>query len=292
MVEDAYPGESYWVGIDDRDGDEVWTTSLNQNYSKSDPIFGNNYDASKPCGLLHSGSNGLITLSNCKSKNRYVCETEKLDKPPTYPCPNEYIPYKDKCMMPNPKRNSYDAAENFCATKGGVILPIKDKGTLELIRSWGLRAVRNDVWVGLRKQRYTRTYDENLLPPLQEILTDELTYADGEPFDISSSFKLEAKILRGECFALKSSEEMELRDYKCGREIGFFCEWIRPVCPESENIYNFSHLGQLSSGRDCFGVGEASSFEQGTCNSQNDLLRSRWTPNNRYKIDLYRRAYG
>ena len=38
--------------------------------------------------------------------------------------------------------------------------------------------------------------------------------------------------------------------------------------------------------------GESDTFEDGTCNSDHDLLRERWTPNGPYQIDLYRRAYG
>ena len=32
-------------------------------------------------------------------------------------------------------------------------------------------------------------------------------------------------VSRGECFALKSGDNYELRDYKCSREIGFICTW-------------------------------------------------------------------
>ena len=34
---------------------------------------------------------------------------------------------------------------------------------------------------------------------------------------------------RGECFALKSGDNYEIRDLKCNREIGFICEWTSEV---------------------------------------------------------------
>ena len=291
-MEDLHPGKSYWVGIDDRDEDDEWITSLNMIYTKSDQFFANGDVGTKQCGFVDSGSSGFVSSSDCSFKKHYVCETEKLDKAPAYPCPNNFIPYKDRCLMPSPQRKTYDSAKVFCATKGGIILPIKDKGILEFIRAWGPRTVRNDLWVGLRKKNYTRIYDKTSTPALQESITDELAYSDGQSFDIDKNYKMEAKILRGECFALKSSSDMELRDYKCNREIGFVCEWIRPMCPKDESDYEYSYLGQLSSGRDCIGIGKAASFLDGTCNSDKDLLRSRWTPNSRYEIDVYRRDYG
>ena len=109
---------------------------------------------------------------------------------------------------------------------------------------------------------------------------------------ITTNFNLGAKILRGECFSLKASSNMEIRDTKCNREAGFVCEWAKPRCPDDGTEGSFSHLGQLSSGRDCFGLGEPAIFADGTCNSQNDLLRTRWTPKRPYDVDFYRRNYG
>ena len=291
LVDDAYPGESFWIGIDDRNGNENWTTSLNQNYPKLSPLFVDGDAGSKSCGYVMSMSSGLITSGDCILTKYFVCETQQLNEEPDYPCPNEYIPYKGECLMPNAQRKTYDSAQLFCASRGGVILPIRDKATFEFVKAWGPQTVRNDVWLGLRKKNYTRTYVDSASPPLQEIITDELTYSDGGPFDIDIDYKLEASILRGECFALKSSENMELRDYRCNREVGFICQWTKVTCPD-ETEYSYSHLSQISSGRDCHGVGEEASFGEGTCNSANDLLRERWTPKGPFEIDLYTRFYG
>ena len=289
LVDDDHSGESFWVGIDNRHGG-WWKTSLNQKYTKVSAFFEPNL-APKPCGYVRSGSGGFVSSHDCNLKHHYVCETKQLLEAPDYPCPKEYIPYKDKCLMPSPQRKTFDSARVFCATRGGIILPIKDKGTFEFIKAWGPQTVRNDVWMGLRQKNVNRTYDKTTAPYLLEKTTDELTYSDGETFDIDNDYKLEAKILRGECFALKSSAEMELRDEKCSREIGFICQWVDVKCP-NENKYEYSHLGQISSGRDCHGVGELATFEDGTCNSEKDLLRKRWTPKDPFEVDLFRRKYG
>jgi hypothetical protein len=292
LLDDDNPGESLWIGIDNR-AKSGWTTSLNQKYSKDSAFFEPDLKPKTGCGYVKSGSGGFVSSRNCNLKHHYVCETKQLWEAPDYPCPNEYIPYKDKCLMPSPQRKTFDSAQVFCAARGGIILPVKDKGTFKFIKAWGPQTVRNDVWVGFRPKNVTRTYDKETAPYLLETTTDELTYSDGEPFDIDTDYKLEAKALKGNqgCFALKSSADMELRDEKCSREIGFICQWVDVKCP-MEAEYEYSHLGQISSGRDCHGVGEAAAFEDGTCNSENDLLRKRWTPKDPFEIDLFRRSCG
>ena len=292
LVQDVYPEESYWTGIDDRNGDEEWITSLSHNYSQASNIFNNVNSREGSCGFVEPGYNGAISMGDCTYKKHYVCETDQLNKAPSYPCPTNYIPYKNMCLMPNPQRETYENAQVFCANRGGIVLPIRDRAQLEFIKAWGPRSIRNDIWVGLRKKRHMTTYDENLTPPLQEEISDELTYSNGELFDVLTDYKMEATILRGECFALRLSENMELRDMKCNRAIGFVCEWIRPICPEADSQQPYLHFGKLSYGRDCFGVGNPGSFEDATCNSPNDLLRVRWNPRTRHEIDLYRRVYG
>ena len=292
LIVDAYPGQSYWLGIDDRDNDGEWITSTNRNYSTSSKFFVNENAGDNNCGYVGDDPSGLASSSDCTFKRYYVCETKTLEHAPDYPCPKNFIPYKATCLMPSPQRKSYDSAKQYCATKGSIIAPIKEKGRFEFFKAWTPRAVRNDVWVGLRKKGVIHSYDETLIPPLQKVINDELTYSDGISFDLLVNYQMEAKILRGECFALKSSENMELRDFKCNKEIGFVCEWIKPTCPETEQDYQFSHLGPSSSGRECFGIGKEATFHEGTCNSHNDLLRRRWTPKGHHEIDLYRRAYG
>ena len=292
LVQDAHSGEPFWVGIDDRDGNNRWGTSLKQKYLKTSSFFTDSRAGNKPCGVVTPNSGGFISTHDCNLKHYFVCETKQLNHPPDYPCPSDYIPYKDMCLMPNPQRKTFDSAQVYCATRGGIILPVKDKGTFEFIKAWAPQSVRNDVWMGIRKQNVTRTYHKNGIvingatKYLVEQFSDELMYSDGKDFDINSDYKLEAPILRGECFALKSSDDMELRDYKCNREIGFICQWINIDCPKN----GYTKIGQLSSGRQCFGASGSSTFEDSTCNVDNDLLRERWTPKGPNQIDLYRRA--
>ena len=296
-MDDDHSGEPFWVGIDDRDGNNKWGTSLKQKYSKTSSFFTGSNAGSKPCGYVKPDFGGFISTHDCNMKHYFVCETQPLSQPPDYPCPSNYVPYKDMCLMPNPQRKTYDSAQVFCATRGGIILPVKDKGTFEFIKAWAPQSVRNDVWMGIRKKNVTRTYHKDgtvingATKYLVEQTTDELMYSDGDGFDINSDYKLEAPILRGECFALKSSDDMELRDYKCNREIGFICQWTNIQCPKENNGVRYSKLGQLSSGRQCFGVGEAATFEDSTCNSDEDLLRERWSPNDPGQIDVYRRSF-
>ena len=190
LVGDLSHGESYWIGIDDRDKNGTWTTSLGVKHSKLSPFFVGGDAGTNPCGYVKSNSGGFASSTDCNIKHLYVCETQQLGEAPDYPCPDRYIPYKDKCLMPNPQRKTFESAQIFCASRGGIILPIRDEGTLEFVQAWGPRSVRNDVWVGLRKKKYTRLYDPSLEKPLQETITEGLTYSDGEGFDVDNDYKI------------------------------------------------------------------------------------------------------
>ena len=296
LINEKYAGEAYWIGIDDRDKNGTWTTSLNKMYPKDSSFFLGGDAGSDACAKVESESSGFAKSADCSEQHYYICETQQLGQVPDYPCPKDYVPYKDECLMPNPRAETYDNAVLSCATKGGIVLPIRDKGIFAFARSFGKIKVRNDVWVGMRKKKVLRSYDPTKSRPLIEEITDDLTYSDGENFDIENGYKtfFETKsILRGECFGLKSSEEHQLRDYKCKKEAGFICQWQKIQCP-NEAGYNYFMLGHVSEGRSCYGSTTGKSVEpfmNGTCNSDNDLLRKRWTPKNANAIDLYRRTH-
>ena len=88
-------------------------------------------------------------------------------------------------------------------------------------------SVRNSIWIGLEKTETNFTLIENENGNLfQEKTVDELTYTDGATFDVSNrNSYLGANILRGPCFGLSTTEGLQLRDYKCSRELGYICLW-------------------------------------------------------------------
>ena len=79
-----------------------------------------------------------------------------------------------------------------CAKKGSILLPIKDIETHRFVTQWADAAIGGDVWIGLRAKTWRQFYDNDasLLQPLQETITDDLSYSDGEPFDPEIDYKM------------------------------------------------------------------------------------------------------
>jgi hypothetical protein len=105
-------------------------------------------------------------------------------------------------------------------------MPIKDKGTFAFVGAWAAKVVPMDIWVGLRLQTVTFTYDdqEPIHPLIQEFVP-AFSYSDGTRFDDATGFKLGATKLSGECLFLKQSSSFSAMDSKCNKLKGFICTW-------------------------------------------------------------------
>ena len=105
-------------------------------------------------------------------------------------------------------------------------MPIKDKGTFAFVGAWAAKVVPMDIWVGLRLQTVTFTYDdqEPIHPLIQEFVP-AFSYSDGTRFDDTTGFKLGATKLSGECLFLKQSSSFSAMDSKCNKLKGFICTW-------------------------------------------------------------------
>ena len=113
-----------------------------------------------------------------------------------------------------------------CANKGSYIMPIKDKGTFAFVGAWAAKVVPMDIWVGLRLQTVTFTYDDQEpIHPLIQDFVPAFSYSDGTRFDDTTGFKLGATKLSGECLFLKQSSSFSAMDSKCNKLKGFICTW-------------------------------------------------------------------
>ena len=79
-----------------------------------------------------------------------------------------------------------------CAKKGSILLPIKDIEMHAFVTQVADAAIGGDVWIGLRARTWSQFYDndDTLLQPLQETITDDLSYSDGQPFDPEFDYKM------------------------------------------------------------------------------------------------------
>ena len=282
---------SIWAGISDRDEDTFYVNSLGTNITAESDLFSDSMDPSMTCGVVEYGDNGYVKTDKCINENIAVCMTKPMYSPPDYNCPSGFYPYRDTCLYPYIRQETFDEAMKLCASKGAIVLPIKDVEMHEFVAAWGPSAVQNDMWVGLRKKIHLQQFDDDasLFQPLQEDWLEEFAYTDGVRFDIETMYTLGEKKLNGECLSLKQSSEFELRDGSCEKEKAFICLWTAPDCPE-----DYFYVGQLSDGRTCHAVlesGEGNFFETATCEVATDVLREKYTPSTPYQLDRFRRFF-
>ena len=143
--------------------------------------------------------------------------------------------------------------------------------------------------MGLRFETSDRFYDPDpgLAMQLIEIITDDPSYSDGEPYDSLNSYDIESGGMNGPCEYLKASINYELRDTKCHVKRSFICQWSGLTCPPG-----YVYLGPHSTGRTCHGVNVTNpdTAQNTVCDSPDDLLRSRWNPENYAALARFRES--
>ena len=79
LVDDACPGEYFSFGIDDRNGNENWTTSLKQNYPQLSALIVDGDSGSISYGYIMSMPCGFITSGDCILTKYFICKTQQLN---------------------------------------------------------------------------------------------------------------------------------------------------------------------------------------------------------------------
>ena len=88
-------------------------------------------------------------------------------------------------------------------------MPIKDRGLFEFVRAWGPKAVRSDIWVGMRMKTLNRTADvADSDKKLKDTLVETAVHTSGE--DVTDEDKAQVGISRARyilnvCIALAVS---------------------------------------------------------------------------------------
>ena len=74
-------------------------------------------------------------------------------------------------------------------------MPIKDRGLFEFVRAWGPKAVRSDIWVGMRMKTLNRTADvADSDKKLKDTLVETAVHTSGE--DVTDDDKAQVGISR------------------------------------------------------------------------------------------------
>ena len=226
-------GKSYWVGLDHRDEDKGWTTSMGKQLSH-DLMYGNITRADKDhdCAYIKSNKDGrpLISSSKCSARKRYVCQTWSLRVPwmkAEGTCPDGHSSYKGACLMAKRMPKNFEQAELDCGKNKGIMLPIRDNSMLQFVQTWAGLTVSAPIWIGMRKFQIHRVYDHNYDPPLITNTQNSLMYSDGQPVNLTHDTIGAALVptKHGDCFRLNFRKGMHLEAYGCSSKMGYICMW-------------------------------------------------------------------
>lgn len=281
---------TYWAGFTDRAKDGFATTSFGENITLAETEFLGESDGFDACGIA-GNAKGFLATSPCDEEYHHVCSRKPNYAAPNFRCPLEFYPWQGKCIHPDFQTMNYDDAVIECAKRGSILAPIKDIEMHSFLREWASTLIGSDVWFGMRLKRWSQYYDDSPgnNKPLQEVIEDELTHSDGEPFDPKIDYNIGLKKWKGdkECYFLKATEDYEVQGTVKTKEKSFFCLWQEYECPDE-----YKYIGQVSDGRTCHGFPDSeAAFDQVTCKQNDDFLRKRWMPGNQYQIDRIRREF-
>ena len=170
-----------------------------------------------------------------------------------YPCPEGYRVYKNICLFVTTDLLKYKDSQTACAKFGGMIMPLRDRGTYQFIRSLAKLKSYRDLFIGMN-------FSINLENPL---------YSDGTIFNRSTHYQFDSeaeKFGQKDCVYLKTGVSHKPRSTDCDVPMQSVCQWrssilctlkilincfLEPTCPE-----NFFLFARESDGRTCYGSSE------------------------------------
>lgn len=129
-------------------------------------------------------------------------------------CPANFRLYKDKCIYAeseNPKLD-YKGAQNYCAKRGSIILPIKDGATYNFVKRWSRGHAHENLYIGMN-------FSTTLQIP---VYSDKTNYHKGVSYDFDGSSD---KFGDKECVYLKKSISHKPRSTDCVVPMHFLCLW-------------------------------------------------------------------
>ena len=130
-------------------------------------------------------------------------------------CPFEFRLYKDKCIYDGFARGAkykMNEAMELCASRGSIVLPIKDEAMYNFVRIWAVKNKFGDLFLGMN-------FSSALPHP---------TYTDGTSFIKDQSFQFgddSDKFGDSDCAFLKKGVAFKPRNTACSTPMNFLCLW-------------------------------------------------------------------
>ena len=142
---------------------------------------------------------------NCSEQYYFFCQGIMQQ-----PCPLNHFLYKGKCIYQSYTSADIFDAKHSCASRGGIVLPIKTKGMYYFVQTYSSQPSMNGFY--------------NLLMGLN--LTTNL-YTDNTPYT-SQSFDFDGQNVKFQgspCVFLLEGIGYLPRGYDCTTQLQYFCLW-------------------------------------------------------------------
>ena len=158
----------------------------------------------------------LFQTDSCKSKRRFICQLPAHFVEEDRVCPFAFRLYKNKCIYDGfgsgrAKYNMREAME-LCASRGSIVLPIKDEAMYNFVRIWAGKEKLGDLFLGMN-------FSSSLPNPV---------YTDGTSFIKDQSFQFgddSDKFGDKDCVYLKKGVAFKPRNTDCSTPMNFLCQW-------------------------------------------------------------------
>lgn len=158
----------------------------------------------------------MFQTDSCKTKRSYICQLPANFVEEVRSCPFEFRLYKNKCIYAgfssgSARFNMREAME-LCASRGSLVLPIKDEAMYNFVRIWAGNEKFGDLLLGMN-------FSNSLSNPL---------YTDGTSFIRDQSFQFgddSDKFGDMDCVYLKKGVAFKPRNTDCSTPMNFLCQW-------------------------------------------------------------------
>ena len=153
--------------------------------------------------------------AKCDEMKSFICQVQASTKTILRKCPKDFILYKNKCFYSikgkSKSKFSYKKSQEECASRGSIVVPIKDKATFHFLKSWALKGKLESYFIGMN---FSATSSK---------------YSDNSDFQWNINFDFEeeeGKFGEKECVFLKSGVRFQPRSISCNASLDYLCQWI------------------------------------------------------------------
>lgn len=138
-VNKTFGSPHFWVGLDHHKAGAKWQDSFGKPaIDSNDALWTSTSHGTKKCTKNGKLKGGYLTSADCGEVLPFVCSSQPLIKPPDNPCPINFIPYKDRCLMIEPKRVNHTTSVEQCSNLGANLIDLENDGHVEFVKAFAV----------------------------------------------------------------------------------------------------------------------------------------------------------